>query len=137
VTNETVVKTPVYLTNVNTGETDFYILLCLRKAHEDKMHEIAIIYCQEQDEYVFIKRDYDELLKHLNENGFILEKVPEDQYRVCDSCKKFMQEGFVFESDCTYYCSEECRRTVISDAEYEAMYDDGNGDAYWTEWYTC
>lgn len=54
--------------------------------------------------------------------------------RHCSYCEKPMQEGFYFESDNTQYCSESCLTSVISWEDYLEIYDDGNGDAYWTRW---
>ena len=54
--------------------------------------------------------------------------------RVCDECTAEMTEGYVFESDSTQYCSRECLEKVVTWEEYLAIYDEGNGDAYWTVW---
>ncbi|MBO0602629.1 hypothetical protein I2483_13255 [Sporosarcina sp. E16_3] len=62
-------------------------------------------------------------------------KDPEEEERLCSECGITMQEGFYFESDGTQYCSEECLTKVITWDEYLAIHDDGNGGAYWTEWY--
>ena len=64
-------------------------------------------------------------------------KDPEEDERLCSQCGKSMQEGFCFESDATQYCSEECLTKVITWDEYLAIHDNGNGDAYWTDWYDC
>lgn len=55
--------------------------------------------------------------------------------RLCSKCEVSMQEGFYFESDGTQYCSEECLLKVISRKDYLKIYDNGNGNAYWTDWY--
>lgn len=62
---------------------------------------------------------------------------PEEEERLCSECGTPMQEGFCFESDATQYCSEECLTKVITWNEYLAIHDNGNGDAYWTDWYDC
>lgn len=54
--------------------------------------------------------------------------------RTCSSCGKFMCQGFVIENGESYYCSDECLHKDISEKDYEELYDDGNGDSYWTEW---
>ena len=54
--------------------------------------------------------------------------------RLCSQCESAMQEGFYFESDGTQYCSETCLTKVIPWKKYLIIYDDGNGDAYWTSW---
>jgi hypothetical protein len=54
--------------------------------------------------------------------------------RKCDECKKLMNEGFVFDAGCEYYCSEECLHKHFTAKEWAELYDDGNGDSYWTTW---
>lgn len=75
--------------------------------------------------------DY-ELGHILATQNLTIKEVKEE--RLCSECRKPMQEGFYFESDCTQYCSEACLTKVISWSEYMKIYDDGNGDAYWTSW---
>lgn len=57
--------------------------------------------------------------------------------RICDNCGKVMHEGYVVNGNsyAEHYCSEECLYKHYSREEYEEMYDDGDGDSYWTEWY--
>ncbi len=64
-------------------------------------------------------------------------KALEENERLCSECETPMQAGFYFESDATQYCSEECLTKVITWDEYLAIHDNGNGDAYWTDWYDC
>ena len=55
--------------------------------------------------------------------------------RTCDHCgKKPMTEGYCIDNGCEYYCSDECLHANISKEDYEKLYDNGNGDSYWTEW---
>lgn len=61
-------------------------------------------------------------------------KEIEEDARVCSECGEIMLEGFYFESDGTMYCSEKCLLKVITWSEYLLIHDNGNGDAYWTEW---
>lgn len=66
----------------------------------------------------------------------ILEKYEEDVYvRHCNECGKEMWEGFCIEGGLEYYCSEECLHKNLTEEEYEELYDNGNGDSYYTEWY--
>lgn len=59
----------------------------------------------------------------------------EDNYkRVCSHCGKEMFEGYVIDNGLEYYCSDECLHQHYTDEEYDEMYDNGNGDSYWTEW---
>ena len=62
-------------------------------------------------------------------------KDPEEDERLCSECGTTMQEGFYFESDGTQYCSKKCLMKVITWDEYLAIHDNGNGDAYWTDWH--
>lgn len=54
--------------------------------------------------------------------------------RECSECGKEMNEGYCIENGLEYYCSDECLHKHYTEEEYEEMYDDGNGDSYWTEW---
>jgi hypothetical protein len=45
-----------------------------------------------------------------------------------------MSEGFVIEDGLAYYCSQECLEKNMTQEEYLELYDDGNGDSYWTQW---
>lgn len=54
--------------------------------------------------------------------------------RLCDNCGKYMTRGYVIENGFEYYCSDNCLHTRYSEEEYNQMYDDGNGDSYYTEW---
>jgi hypothetical protein len=44
-----------------------------------------------------------------------------------------MNEGYVIESR-EWYCSDECLHKHVSHEEFLELYDDGDGDSYWTEW---
>ena len=44
-----------------------------------------------------------------------------------------MSQGFVIEGGNEYYCSEKCLYKTYSPEKYKAMYDDGEGESYWTE----
>lgn len=57
-----------------------------------------------------------------------------DCFRICDECGKPMIEGYVVDG-CNTYCSDECLRNHITDEEFNSLYDNGNGDTYWTTWY--
>lgn len=53
-------------------------------------------------------------------------------YRVCKKCGKAMSVGFCIGDGLEYYCSEECLYQDYSKAEYQELYE--NGDGYYTEW---
>lgn len=57
-----------------------------------------------------------------------------DCFRICEECGKPMIEGYVVDG-CDTYCSDECLHKHITDEEFNSLYDDGNGDTYWTTWY--
>jgi hypothetical protein len=54
--------------------------------------------------------------------------------RHCDHCGAAMQEGFVIADGDEYYCTEPCLHAHVTPEEWERLYDDGEGDSYWTEW---
>ncbi len=92
---------------------------------------LCAIYANEHFDFVCTtKFEMDHILATKN---LILIELKER--RLCSKCKVSMQEGFYFESDGTQYCSEECLLKVISWKDYLKIYDNGNGDAYWTDWY--
>ena len=54
--------------------------------------------------------------------------------RQCNECGKEMHEGYVIENGIEYYCSDKCLEKNITREEFNELYDNGNGDSYWTEW---
>lgn len=54
--------------------------------------------------------------------------------RICSECGKEMKDGYVIDGGMEYFCSDECLHKHYTDEEYLEMYDEGNGDSYWTEW---
>lgn len=54
--------------------------------------------------------------------------------RICSECKKKMNKGYCIENGLEYYCTDECLNKHYTEEEYLKMYDDGNGDSYYTEW---
>lgn len=54
--------------------------------------------------------------------------------RRCSHCHKIMTEGYCIESGEEYYCSDECLHEHYTDEEYLELYDEGDGDTYWTQW---
>ena len=57
-----------------------------------------------------------------------------DCFRVCEECGKPMIEGYIVDG-CDTYCSDECLHKHISEKDFNDLYKDGEGDAYWTTWY--
>ena len=77
----------------------------------------------------------DGLIAHTTDADF-LERLSDvlNCFRICDECGKPMIEGFVIEG-CDTYCSEECLHKHIPEEVYNDLYDNGNGESYWTTWY--
>lgn len=65
----------------------------------------------------------------LLDDEFILPHV-----RFCSHCQRPMDEGYCIDNGLEYYCSDECLSHHITMSEFEALYDDGHGDSYWTDW---
>lgn len=57
-----------------------------------------------------------------------------DCFRVCDECGKPMIVGYVVDG-CDTYCSDECLHKHLTEEEFKELYNDGEGDTYWTTWY--
>ena len=57
-----------------------------------------------------------------------------DCFRVCEECGRPMIEGYVVDG-CETFCSDECLHKHLSDEEFNELYDDGDGDTFWTTWY--
>ena len=54
--------------------------------------------------------------------------------RTCTACGKGMNEGYCIGDGMEYYCSDACLYLHMTPAEYLKLYDDGEGDSYWTAW---
>lgn len=57
-----------------------------------------------------------------------------DCFRICEECGKPMIVGYVIDG-CDTYCSDECLHKILTNEEFEVLYDDGSGNTYWTNWY--
>ena len=66
-----------------------------------------------------IEKEYEELIE--NEH-------------FCSECSDYMTEGYCIDNGAEYYCSEKCLHKHYTEEEYEEMYDNGNGDSYYTTW---
>jgi hypothetical protein len=56
-------------------------------------------------------------------------------FRYCSNCGKvIVAEGYSINGGCDYYCSDECLYNVMSEEEYNELYDDGEGESYRTDW---
>lgn len=66
---------------------------------------------------------------------FITEpETNENVSRKCSDCGKEMSQGYCIRGGEEYYCSDDCLHEHYSEEEYLKLYDNGNGDSYWTEW---
>jgi hypothetical protein len=54
--------------------------------------------------------------------------------RKCNQCQQLMNKGYVIEGGQEYYCSNKCLNKNITPTEYTEMYNNGEGDSYYTEW---
>lgn len=72
---------------------------------------------------------YDDLLTTLRD---ILQ---DNEIRVCDECKKIMVKGYLIEAGMRgYYCSDNCLYSNITKEEFIELYNDGQGETFYTEW---
>lgn len=84
-------------------------------------------YCQNDMKYLQEIIDYLQDIVNNREEDCLQEKI-------CSECGKHMNSGYCIENGLEYYCSDECLHKNYTDEEYEQLYDNGNGDSYWTEW---
>jgi hypothetical protein len=54
--------------------------------------------------------------------------------RKCDACGCGMNEGYCIQNGEQYYCCETCLTKQMTKEEYLKLYDEGEGDFYWTVW---
>lgn len=55
-------------------------------------------------------------------------------FRECSECGCLMIEGYCIENGLHYYCSDKCLEKNMTREEFLNLYDEGNGDSYWTDW---
>jgi len=60
--------------------------------------------------------------------------LDEEHYRICSECGRVMFKGYCIDNGAEYYCSDECLHKNMTQEEFDALYDDGRGDSYWTSW---
>ena len=64
----------------------------------------------------------------------IRDNIKLDNMRTCSECGKRMSKGYCIENGFEYYCCDECLHKHYTEEEYLSMYDNGEGDSYYTEW---
>ena len=86
--------------------------------------------------YPELWKEYREGITSHTEDASFWESLSEklDCFRICEECGKTMIEGYLV-NGCDTYCSDECLHKHLTDEEFEELYDNGNGDTYWTNWY--
>lgn len=57
-----------------------------------------------------------------------------DCFRICKICGEPMIVGYCIDGANTY-CSDECLRHDYTVEEFEALYNNGEGNSYYTTWY--
>ena len=75
----------------------------------------------------------DYVMKHSTAEELV-DELDLEHIRVCSECGKPMYEGYCIENGAEYYCSDECLHKNMTQEEFDTLYDDGNGDSYWTSW---
>lgn len=80
------------------------------------------------------QNDMNYLQELINKLQNIVNNEEEKETRTCTECGKEMTQGYCIENGEEYYCSDECLHKHYTQDEYLEMYDNGNGDSYWTEW---
>ena len=73
----------------------------------------------------------------LKEKEFAMDNINEfeDCVRQCTICGDLMLEGYCIEGGTAYYCSDKCMADDNMSKElFEELFDNGNGDTYWTSW---
>lgn len=46
-----------------------------------------------------------------------------------------MNEGYIIWDGSYYFCSDDCLHTKFTQEEYLEMYNNGDNDTFWTDWY--
>lgn len=54
--------------------------------------------------------------------------------RICSHCGEVMHQGYCIEQGLEYYCSDSCLYQHYTKEEFDEMYNDGEGDTFYTEW---
>lgn len=105
-------------------------------AKEYKNEDVYEFLEEECRYYPELWKEYGEGILSREEDAGFWESLAEhlDCLRVCDECGKPMIEGYVLETG-GHYCSEECLYKHVTPERYKELYDNGEGDSYWTVWY--
>lgn len=108
---------------------------CIKDIIKEKLKALDRIYDYLSDTDMIGEEQYDlgdcENLIQLFEN---IEFEKDEDKRICSECGKEMTEGYCIDNGMEYYCSNECLHKNYTEEEYNDLYDNGNGDTYWTSW---
>lgn len=80
------------------------------------------------------QNDMNYLQELINSLQDIVNNAETESKRKCSECGKDMNQGYCIENGEAYYCSDECLHKHMTNEEYLKLYDNGNGDIYYTEW---
>jgi len=94
----------------------------------------ALEYCHKQGLTTKAGEQLLEALKSQQHKLILNSAIGTKYCRKCSSCGQGMNKGFVINSGEQHFCSEPCIRVKYTPEEYKELHDDGNGDAYYTEW---
>lgn len=123
--------------NLISKHRDVYDVNLFSQEHRDQSVAKTIAQSIEEAEMQDDDEDFNESLdsdtypddKH-DENEY----HDEDDIHHCDACKEVMSQGYVINGGEEYFCSNTCLNTKYDKEAFEELYDDGEGDSYWTEW---
>lgn len=54
--------------------------------------------------------------------------------RICGICNKIIINGYCIDDGNEYACQDECLHQIMTDDEFQELYDDGEGSTYYTDW---
>lgn len=101
--------------------------------------EAVILEDSEEIPHNYWYHDLQNLFRGLDNAGPIEDKEGQKYARKCSKCGKGMNDGFVYEGGCEYYCSDECLNIEFTPQEWAQLVgnmdeDEDEGQNYWTEW---
>lgn len=130
--NQKIQKTPIYLVNKEKKESNGHFVQPLLLI---EMSGIAGLYNPVSKYIGVVCTTRKELEQRLLSKNLHIKAIPEEQYRFCNSCSEFMQEGYYFETDDSTYCSRDCVDKKVGWKKYLHLYN--SGLAFWTTWYNA
>lgn len=83
----------------------------------------------------YVEKDFEGVVPNAMDFDNLEGGEDSEDFRTCTVCGKRMYDGFVIESGEGYCCDDECLNTEMSKKEWQDLYDNGEGDSYWTTFY--